>query len=58
MSVQDAQYYISETKQFVSYDKLIESDLDWETPFNNLSHYDINFTSYYTLKASMVKEGE
>ena len=58
MSVQDAQYYISETKQFVSYDELIESDLDWETPFNNLSTYDINFTSYYTLKASMVKEGE
>ena len=58
MSVQDAQYYISETKQFVSYDELIESDLDWETPFNNLSPYDIYFTSYYTLKASMVKEGE
>ena len=58
MSVQDAQYYISETKQFVSYDELIESDLDWETLFNNLSPYDINFTSYYTLKASMVKEGE
>ena len=50
MSVQDAQYYISETKQFVSYDELIESDLDWETPFNNLSPYDI--------KASMVEEGE
>ena len=58
MSVKDAKYYISEAKQFVSYDELIESDLDWETPFNNLSPYDINFTSYYTLKASMVKEGE
>ena len=58
MSFQDAKYYVSETKQFVSYDELIESDLDWETPFNNLSPYDINFTSYYTLKASMVKEGE
>ena len=58
MSVQDAQYYVSETKQFISYDELMQSDLDWETPFNNLSPYDINFTSYYTLKESMVKEGE
>ena len=58
MSVQDSQYYVSETKQFISYDELMQSDLDCETPFNNLSPYDINFTSYYTLKASMVKEGE
>ena len=58
MSVQDAQYYVSETKQFISYDELMESDLDWETPFNNFSPYDINFTSYYNIKASMVKEGK
>ena len=50
MSVEDAQYYVSETKQFVSYDKFMKSSLDWKTPFNKLSAYDI--------KASMVKEGE
>ena len=58
MSVKDAKYYISEAKQFVSYDELMKSVLDWETPFNNFSPYDINFTSYYNIKASMVKECE
>ena len=50
MSFEDAQYYVSETKQFVSYDEFMKSSLDWKTPFNKLSAYDI--------KASMVEEGE
>ena len=29
MSIEDAQYYISETKQFVSYDELMRSSFDW-----------------------------
>ena len=58
MSVKDAKYYISEAKQFVSYDELMKSVLDWETPFKYFSPYDINFTSYYYIKASMVKEGK
>tara|TARA_Y100000004_G_scaffold12024_1_gene13010 strand:+ start:1761 stop:1913 length:153 start_codon:yes stop_codon:yes gene_type:complete len=50
MSFENAQYYVSETKQFVSYDEFMKSFLDWKTPFNKLSAYDI--------KASMVEEGE
>ena len=50
MSVEDAQYYISETKQFVSYEEFIRSSLDWKLSFDKLTAYD--------LKASMVKEGE
>ena len=50
MRVEDAQYYVSETKQFVSYDEFMKSSLDWKKPFNKLSAYDI--------KASMVEEGE
>ena len=50
MSVQDAQYYISETKQFVSYDEFMRSSLDWRLSFDKLTAYD--------MKASMVKEGE
>ena len=50
MSFEDAQYYISETKQFVSYDEFIRSSLDWRLSFDKLTAYDI--------KASMVEEGE
>jgi|TARA_R110000824_G_scaffold379353_1_gene571303 hypothetical protein len=50
MSVEDAQYYISETKQFVSYEEFIRSSLDWRLSFDKLTAYDI--------KASMVEEGE
>ena len=50
MSIEDAQYYISETKQFVSYDEFIRRSLDWRLSFDKLTAYDI--------KASMVEEGE
>ena len=50
MSIEDAQYYISETKQFVSYEEFIRSSLDWKLCFDKLTAYDI--------KASMVEEGE
>ena len=50
MSIEDAQYYISETKQFVSYDEFIRSSLDWKLSFDKLTAYDI--------KASIVEEGE
>tara|TARA_R100000742_G_C4235496_1_gene56185 strand:+ start:298 stop:450 length:153 start_codon:yes stop_codon:yes gene_type:complete len=50
MSFQDAKYYVSETRQFVSYEEFMQSSLDWKTPFNKLSAYDI--------KASMVEVGE
>ena len=50
MSVEDAQYYISETKQFVSYDEFIRSSLDWRLSFDKLTAYD--------MQSSMVKEGE
>ena len=50
MSVEDAQYYISETKQFVSYEEFIRSSLEWKLSFDKLTAYDI--------KASMVEEGE
>ena len=50
MSVEDAQYYISETKQFVSYDEFIRSSLDWRLSFDKLTAYD--------MKAAMVEEGE
>jgi hypothetical protein len=50
MSFEDAQYYISETKQFVSYEEFIRSSLDWKLSFDKLTAYD--------LKASMVEEGE
>tara|TARA_X000001388_G_C2165441_1_gene97786 strand:- start:388 stop:540 length:153 start_codon:yes stop_codon:yes gene_type:complete len=50
MSIEDAQYYISETKQFVSYEEFIRSSLDWKLSFDKLTAYDI--------KASMVEEGE
>ena len=50
MSIEDAQYYISETKQFVSYDEFMRSSLDWKLSFDKLTAYDI--------KASMVEEGE
>lgn len=50
MSFEDAQYYISETKQFVSYEEFIRSSLDWKLSFDKLTAYDI--------KASMVEEGE
>ena len=49
MSIQDAKYYISETKEFVSYDELMLNDYElidstgWRTHFKNLSPYDINF---------------
>ena len=50
MSIEDAQYYISETKQFVSYEEFIKSSLDWRLSFDKLTAYD--------MKASMVEEGE
>ena len=50
MSFEDAQYYVSETKQFVSYDEFIRSSLDWKLSFDKLTAYDI--------KASIVEEGE
>lgn len=50
MSFEDAQYYVSETKQFVSYYEFIKSSLDWRLSFDKLTAYDI--------KASMVEEGE
>ena len=50
MSIEDAQYYISETKQFVSYEEFIRSSLDWKLSFDKLTAYDI--------KASIVEEGE
>tara|TARA_B100000131_G_scaffold216764_1_gene208380 strand:+ start:159 stop:311 length:153 start_codon:yes stop_codon:yes gene_type:complete len=50
MSFEDAQYYISETKQFVSYDEFMRNSLDWRLSFDKLTAYDI--------KASMVEEGE
>ena len=50
MSIEDAQYYISETKQFVSYEEFIRSSLEWKLSFDKLTAYDI--------KASMVEEGE
>jgi len=49
MSIKDAKYYISETKEFVSYDELMSNDYElidstgWRTHFKNLSPYDINF---------------
>jgi hypothetical protein len=49
MSIKDAKYYISETKEFVSYDELMSNDYElidstgWKTHFKNLSPYDINF---------------
>jgi|TARA_E500000305_G_scaffold111801_1_gene127784 hypothetical protein len=48
MSIKDAKYYISETKEFVSYDELVSKDYElidstgWRTHFDNLSPYDIN----------------
>ena len=50
MSVEDVQYYVSETKQFVSYDEFMKSSLDWRLSFDKLTAYD--------MKASMVEEGE
>ncbi len=48
MSIKDAKYYISETKEFVSYDELMSNEYvlieftKWRTHFDNLSPYDIN----------------
>ena len=50
MSFQDAKYYVSETRQFVSYDEFMRSSFDWKLSFDKLTAYDI--------KASMVKKGE
>ena len=50
MSFENAQYYISERKEFVCYEEFVGKSLDWITPLNNLSAYD--------MKQTMVKEGE
>ena len=36
MSFQDAKYYVSETRQFVSYEEFMQSSLDWKTPFEKI----------------------
>tara|TARA_R110002012_G_scaffold75389_2_gene190530 strand:- start:1432 stop:1569 length:138 start_codon:yes stop_codon:yes gene_type:complete len=45
MSFQDAQYYISETKEFVSYEELMNGQWFWKD-------------TYYAMRESMVEEGE
>ena len=39
MSFQDAKYYVSETRQFVSYEEIMASSLNWKESFNNLTAY-------------------
>jgi len=45
MSFKDAKYYISETKEFVSYEELMNGQCFWKD-------------TYYAIRESMVEEGE
>ncbi len=45
MSFQDAKYYVSETKQFVSYEEIMRSSLSWKESFNKLTAYGLMATN-------------
>ena len=45
MSFKDAKYYISETKEFVSYEELMNGQWFWKD-------------TYYAMRELMVQEGE